>query len=117
MLKKIILIIITIIITINISFAKKSDFQKIKEKIQNTEFGQIKEKKKWKYKDENWELKIYKWLNWEHAFYLLWYKWNYKKPTHIIVWDTMTGKHTYPTNKWMRKWDKMQNRSIIIYAK
>jgi len=41
MLKKIILIIITIIITINISFAKKSNFQKIKEKIQNTEYEKL----------------------------------------------------------------------------
>jgi len=72
---------------------------------------------KWQYKDENWKYIEYNWLNWEHAFYLLWYKWNYLNPTHIIVWDTMTWKHTYPTSEWMRKWWKMQYRSIIIYAK
>lgn len=71
----------------------------------------------WYYKDQNWKEKKYVWLNWEHAFYLLWYKWEIDNPTYIIVWDTYTWKHTYPTNEWMRKWQKMQYRSIIIYSK
>ena len=54
------------------------------------------------------------WLNWEHAYFLLWYKWNINNPTHIIVWDTNTWRHVYPVNEWIRKWDKMENRSIIV---
>ncbi|MDQ7023166.1 MAG: hypothetical protein Q9M97_06615 [Candidatus Gracilibacteria bacterium] len=72
---------------------------------------------KWKYKDENGNYKDYIGLNGEHAFYLLGYKGNYLNPTNIIIWDTMTGKHTYPTSEWMRKWGKMQYRSIVVYAK
>ena len=70
----------------------------------------------WNYIDKNWKTIKYVWLNWEHAFYLLWYKWNTENPSHIIVWDTYTGKHTYMTSEWMRKWWKMQYRSLIIYA-
>jgi len=69
----------------------------------------------WYYKDKNWKEVKYTWLNWEHAFYLLWYKWNINNPTHIIVWDTYTWKHNYVTKEWMRKWERMQYRSIIIY--
>jgi len=69
----------------------------------------------WKYLNKKWKYINYSWLNWEHAFYLLWYKWSYLKPSHIIIWDTMTWKHIYPTSEWMRKWWKMQYRSIIIY--
>jgi hypothetical protein len=29
----------------------------------------------------------------------------------------MTGKHTYPIKEWIRKWNKMENKSIIIYKK
>lgn len=71
----------------------------------------------WNYKDEDWNDKKYSWLNWEHAFYLLWYKWSLNNPTHIIIWDTYTGKHTYVTSEWMRKWKKMEYKSIIVYAK
>jgi hypothetical protein len=73
-------------------------------------------KLEWYYK-ENWELKHYTGLAGEHAFYLLGYKWGVINPTHIIVWDTQTGKHTYPINEWMRKWNAMENKSIIIYKK
>ena len=71
----------------------------------------------WNYIDKNWNKVKYKWLNWEHAFYLLWYKWEIDNPTHIIVWDTFTGRHTYVLSEWMRKWKKMEYRSIIIYKK
>jgi len=72
----------------------------------------------WRYKNPTtWEIKVIKWLNWEHAFYLLWYKWNIENPSHIIVWDTNTWKHIYPTSEWLRKWNKMDNRSILVYAK
>lgn len=54
------------------------------------------------------------WLNWEHAFYLLWYEWSIDNPKKIIVWDTKTGKHKYSLKEWLRKWNAMQNRSIII---
>ncbi len=70
----------------------------------------------WHYTDINWKEKKYVWLNGEHAYYLLGYKWNIKDPSHIIIWDTYTWKHTYPTSEWMRKWKKMQYRSIIVYA-
>jgi hypothetical protein len=73
-------------------------------------------KLEWYYK-ENWELKLYTGLAWEHAFYLLGYQWGVTNPTHIIVWDTQTGKHTYPIAEWMRKWNAMENKSIIIYKK
>jgi len=69
------------------------------------------------YYEENWKLIKHTWLVWEHAFYLLWYSWWVENPTHIIVWDTKTGKHKFPIKEWYRKWDKMQNRSIIIYGK
>lgn len=61
----------------------------------------------------DWMLKKVNWLNWEHAFYLLWYKGGVENPTHVIVWDTHTGKHTYKTEEWMRKWAKMEYRSVI----
>jgi len=70
----------------------------------------------WNYKNKNWNIIEYNGLNWEHAFYLLWFKWNINNPSHIIVWDTYTWKHTYITSEWMRKWWKMQYRSIIVYA-
>ena len=70
----------------------------------------------WYYK-EDWELQLYTGLAWEHAFYLLGYKWWANNPTDIIVWDTKTGKHTYPISEWMRKWNAMDNKSIIIYKK
>jgi hypothetical protein len=73
-------------------------------------------KLEWYYK-EGGKLKLYTGLAGEHAFYLLGYKWGITKPTHIIVWDTKTGKHTYPISEWLRKWNAMENKSIIIYKK
>ena len=73
-------------------------------------------KLEWYYK-ENWELKSYTGLAWEHAFYLLGYKWGVQNPTDIIVWDTQTWKHTFPISEWLRKWNAMDNKSIIIYKK
>lgn len=71
----------------------------------------------WYYKNENWEEEKIIWLNWEHNFYLLWYKWWVENPTQIIIWDTTTWKHIYKTKEWMRKWWKMDYRSIVIYKK
>ncbi len=70
----------------------------------------------WHY-EENWELKKYKWLVWEHAFYLLWFKWKISNPTEIIVWDTYSWRQIYPTSEWFRKWNLMENKSIIVYRK
>ena len=67
----------------------------------------------WFYR-ENWKLRIHKGLSWEHAFYLLWYEGNVNNPEKIIVWDTDTGYHKYDTVEWMRKWRRMDYRSIII---
>ena len=53
-------------------------------------------------------------LSWEHAFVLLGYIGSSKNPSHIIVWDTYTGRHVYPRSEWMRKWSAMQYRSLII---
>ncbi len=69
----------------------------------------------WYYTKKKWGLQVHKWLIWEHAFYLLWYEWTIKNPSKIIVWDTNTGYHKYKTIEWMRKWKKMDYRSIIIY--
>ena len=54
------------------------------------------------------------WLSWEHAFVLLGYVGSKKRPSHIIVWDTYTGRHVYTYAEWMRKWSEMQYRSLII---
>jgi hypothetical protein len=35
-------------------------------------------------------------------------------PTHIIAWDTDTWRHEYPIDEWMRKWGRMDYRTIII---
>lgn len=53
-------------------------------------------------------------LSWDHVFVLLGYIGKADTPTHIIVWDTDTGRHVYPTVEWMRKWWMMQNRSLIV---
>jgi hypothetical protein len=68
----------------------------------------------WYYLENEKYIEI-KWLNWEHAFYLLWYKWWIENPTHIIVWDTYTWKHIYSIKEWLRKWELVENRSLIIY--
>ena len=71
-------------------------------------------KRVWYYEEE-WELIKHQWLIWEHNFYLLGYEWSIEKPTSIIVWDTSTGKHIYPLKEWMRKWEEMDYRSIIVF--
>lgn len=71
----------------------------------------------WKYYDNNWELVKHVWLDGEHAFILLWWKWDIQNPSHIRVWDTDTWYHLYPTHEWMQKWKAMDYRSIIITKK
>lgn len=68
------------------------------------------------YYEKDWKLIQHQGLIWEHNFYLLGYEWDIQKPVNIIVWDTSTGKHTYALNEWMRKWEEMNFRSIIIYS-
>jgi uncharacterized protein YvpB len=53
-------------------------------------------------------------FNGDHVFVLLWYIGKKEDPSHIIVWDTDTGRHIYPTNEWMRKWWHIENRSLVI---
>ncbi|QFR38913.1 hypothetical protein A9Q91_01625 [Candidatus Gracilibacteria bacterium 28_42_T64] len=67
----------------------------------------------WYYKEGS-ELKKHVGLRGEHSFYLLGYEGSIYKPEKIIVWDTDTGYHKYQTKEWMRKWDLMDNRSIIV---
>lgn len=50
----------------------------------------------------------------DHVFVLLGYIGKADSPTHIIVWDTDTGRHIYPTGEWMRKWSMMQYRSLTV---
>jgi len=68
----------------------------------------------WYYKDQNNKLIKTIWLNWEHAFYLLWYYWDINNPETIIVWDAQTWKHNYSKKEWLRKWKKMDYRHLII---
>jgi uncharacterized protein YvpB len=63
------------------------------------------------------EGKVVKGLSGEHAFLLLGYVGDRQNPTHIIVWDTDTGKHYYPLREWYRKWEVMDYRSLIIANK
>lgn len=63
---------------------------------------------------ENFEIKKHEGLNWEHAFFLLWYEWWVENPTNIIVWDSDTWYHKYSINEWFRKWNLIGNRSLII---
>jgi hypothetical protein len=53
-------------------------------------------------------------LDGQHAFILLGWKWDINNPSHIRVWDTNTGYHEYETIEWMRKWEAMDYRSVII---
>lgn len=71
----------------------------------------------WYYKDEEWNLVKHQGFRWEHVFYLLGYKGTPETPTHIIVWDTNTGRHVYPIEEWMRKWKALDYRTIIIENK
>lgn len=52
-----------------------------------------------------------------HNFVLLWYIWDVENPEKIIIWDTQTWKHIYPTAEWMRKWELNDARAIIVYDK
>ncbi len=70
------------------------------------------ESRKLTWKTPDGEEKI--WLSWEHAFVLLGYVWKIENPKYIIVWDTDTGRHTYPIHEWMRKWEMMDFRSLLI---
>lgn len=56
-------------------------------------------------------------LSWEHAFILLWFVGNISHPSHIIVWDTATGRHIFSYNEWMRKWSLLEFRSLIVSDK
>lgn len=64
---------------------------------------------------EDFKVKKHIGLVWEHAFYLLWYEGWVENPTKIIVWDSDTGYHLYDFVEWMRKWEQMNYKSIIIY--
>lgn len=72
---------------------------------------------KWKYYNTKDILVEHTWLDGEHAFILLWWKWDIQNPTHIKVWDTNTWYHMYQTEEWMRKWKKMDYRSILVKNK
>ncbi|MBP9812791.1 hypothetical protein KBC86_05385 [Candidatus Gracilibacteria bacterium] len=50
----------------------------------------------------------------EHAFLLLGYVGKKENPSHIIVWDTDTGKHYYPILEWMRKWSLLDYRMLVV---
>ncbi len=68
----------------------------------------------------NWktpEWKNIRGLSGEHAFILLGYIGTIDKPSHIIVWDTYTGRHIYTYSEWMRKWSLMEYRSLIIFSR
>jgi hypothetical protein len=58
-----------------------------------------------------------RWISWEHAFLLLWYLGKKESPTHIIVWDTDTGKHYYEFAEWMRKWELLDYRTLTVPPK
>ena len=60
---------------------------------------------------------LVRWVSWEHAFVLLGYMWPRERPTHVIVWDTDTGKHIYRTSEWMRKWSLLDYRTLIVRPK
>lgn len=53
-------------------------------------------------------------LSWEHAFLLLGYVGEKNNPSHVIVWDTDTGKHYYPVHEWMRKWNLLEYRMLVV---
>ncbi len=72
---------------------------------------------KWSYEDENWNLIKHEWLDGEHAFVLLGWKWDISNPTHVRVWDTDTWYHMYETQEWMRKWKAMDYRTVVISKK
>ncbi len=54
------------------------------------------------------------WLSGEHTFMLLGYIGTKEWITHIIVWDTYTGRHIFSYDEWMRKWQLMEYRSLTV---
>ena len=71
-------------------------------------------------RDFGWKTKEWKEVmafNGDHVFILLGYIGKKENPSHIIVWDTDTGRHIYSIQEWMRKWWKLQNRSLMIWTK
>ena len=50
-----------------------------------------------------------------HNFLLLWYIWDINNPEKVIIWDTATWRHVYPTSVWMRKWELNDARAIIVH--
>ena len=54
------------------------------------------------------------WVSGEHTFILLWYIGMIENPSHIIVWDTDTGRHIYPREEWLRKWEFLWYRSLVM---
>ncbi|MBP9779958.1 C39 family peptidase [Candidatus Gracilibacteria bacterium] len=53
----------------------------------------------------------------EHTFILLGYIGSLDNPTHIIVWDTYTGRHIFSYDEWMRKWELLDYRSLRVEKK
>lgn len=62
---------------------------------------------------EAWK-KIEAWKQ-SHNFVLLGYIWDIENPEKIIVRDTQTWKHVYPTTERLRKWELNDARAIIVY--
>lgn len=52
-----------------------------------------------------------------HNFVLLWYIWDIENPEKIIIRDTQTWRHIYPTSERLRKWELNDARAIIVYNK
>lgn len=61
--------------------------------------------------------KIVNGLSWEHTFVLLGYIGSDTWITHVIVWDTYTGRHIFSYDEWMRKWELMEYRSLRVERK
>lgn len=81
----------------------------------NTCWSYWKDRKVVWYYENNWNLNKIQWLIWEHNWYILWFTWSKENPKTIILWDTSTWKHEYPISEFLRKWEEMDYRSIIIY--
>jgi uncharacterized protein YvpB len=60
------------------------------------------------------EGKEIQWLSGEHTFILLGYIGSKNWISHIIVWDTYTGRHIFSYEEWMRKWELMEYRSMRV---
>lgn len=68
----------------------------------------------WKGVDKNLNIQTHTALIGEHNFFLLGWKGKKSNPTHVIIWDTISGRHVFPVAEWMRKWKTMDYRSIIV---